>query len=55
MARPRQFPTERDAEYQARVLEWELRRIAELRASLRVSDSAARYEVEARVDEPEAT
>lgn len=31
MARPRQFPTERDAEYQARVLEWELRRIAELR------------------------
>ena len=55
MARPRQFPTERDAEYQARVRAWELRRIAELRASLRVSDSAARYEVEARVDEPEAT
>lgn len=55
MARPRQFLIERDAEYQVRVRAWELKRIAELRASLRVSDSAARYEVEARVDEPEAT
>jgi len=33
MARPRQFPTERDAEYQARVRvrAWELKRIEELR------------------------
>ena len=31
MARPRQFPTERDAEYQARVRAWEVQRIAELR------------------------
>lgn len=35
MARPRQFPTERDAEYQARVRArvraWELARIEELR------------------------
>jgi hypothetical protein len=30
MARPRQFPTERDAEYQARVRAWELKRIEEL-------------------------
>ena len=31
MARPRQFPTERDAEYQVRVRAWELKRIEELR------------------------
>ena len=52
MARPRQFPTERDAEYQARVRAWELRRIAELRAIILASDS---HEVKARVDEAEAT
>ena len=31
MARPRQVPTERDAEYQALVRAWELARIEELR------------------------